>query len=457
MKTIHVYAVSLGCAKNRVDTEHALGSLGLPIHLVSHLGRARMIFINTCGFILPAVQESVRTIVESIEHRSRLKKKPLLVVAGCLVGRYGAQALAEDLPEVDVWLPNMGEAHVGHLVFSLQRHTWGQCLAHALQYGVSQGADMDIALSTTPRHGRYLDPSQKSFAWLKISDGCRHACSFCTIPSIRGRHRSVPAEQLVYEAQDLLDRGIKELVLVAQDVTAWGEDVKQKRDLRHLLEQLLVLKGLHWLRLMYLYPAGLTDDLLHFIAEAGAPLVPYFDIPLQHAHPDILLKMGRPFAKDPRKVIERVHTRVPHAVLRTTFIVGFPGENETHFASLQDFVHETRFHHMGVFAYQAEEGTPAALMPEQVDDGVKQERRSQLMAIQQDISADILESFVGTQQKILVDCPHEEWPGLYRGRAWFQAPSEDGICYISGAGVEAGAMVTADIVDSTNYDLSALA
>ncbi len=442
MNEIHVYAISLGCAKNRVDTEHALGSLPLPIRLVPHLGRAHMVFINTCGFILPAVQESVRTIVESITHREGLKKKPLLVVAGCLVGRYGAEVLAEDLPEVDVWLPNTMEGATTNV--------WAERICAALNITAPVRHTSQSCLA------RCLDASQKSFAYLKVSDGCKHACSFCTIPSIRGKHRSTPLPQLLHEARHLLDTGIKEIVLVAQDLTAWGTDLGHKHGVRHLLEGLVGLQNLQWLRLMYLYPAGLTDELLSFIAEVGEPILPYFDIPLQHAHPDVLQRMGRPFAKDPRKVIDRVRHHIPHAALRTTFIVGFPGEQDAHFAALRDFVQETRFQHMGVFAYQPEEGTPAALMPQQVEESVKEERRAQLMGIQQDISAELLEAFVGTRQSILVDAPHEEWPGLHKGRAWFQAPSEDGLTYVSGHGVRPGAFVEADIVDSKDYDLSAL-
>ena len=433
---LSVYSVSLGCPKNRVDTEHLLGSLGLPVQPTEHMGRAQVVFINTCGFILPAVEESVRTVVEAVNHLSDLKRRPLLVVAGCLVGRYGAETLAQDLPEVDLWLPNQ------------QIERWPALLAEKLGLAGAEGLWQGLGrrLSTGP-----------SYAWLKISDGCRHKCSFCTIPGIRGRHRSVKADLLVREAQNLLDQGVKELVLVAQDVTAWGEDLGQKHGLRTLLEQLLPLKGLEWLRLMYLYPAGLDEDLLRFIKDAGAPLLPYFDIPLQHAHEDVLSRMGRPFARDPRRVVERVRGILPDAALRTTFIVGFPGETEAHYESLRSFVEETRFAHMGVFAYRAEEGTPAADMPDQVEDRVKEWRRDSLMEIQAGISEELLSTWQGSTLPVLVDGVHPEWPGLHTGRVWFQAPEVDGITYISGPGVVPGTMVTADIVENSDYDLTALA
>ncbi len=436
MKKLSVYTISLGCPKNRVDTEHLLGSLKLPMQATNHMGRAHMIFVNTCGFIFSATEESVRTIVGIINHISTLKKRPLLVVAGCMVSRFGAEALAQDLPEVDLWLHNAG------------MDTWPHEVAHAL--GLSESMVQEGRLLSTP----------PSYAWLKVSDGCRHACSFCTIPSIRGRHRSIPAEKLVREAQNVLDQGVKELVLVAQDVSSWGEDLGKggEYNLRTLVEQLLPLKGLAWLRLMYLYPSGMTENMLAFIKEACAsgPLLPYFDIPMQHAHEDVLQRMGRPFAKDPRKVVDRVRSYVPHAALRTSFIVGFPGEEDVHFSALRDFIRETRLHHVGVFAYEAEEGTKAALMPDQVEESIKQERRDALMELQAEISEELLEQEVGKEQSVLVDSAHDEWPGLHVGRVWFQAPEVDGITYVSGPAVEAGAMVRAQIVENTAYDLTAL-
>jgi ribosomal protein S12 methylthiotransferase len=425
-----VYSISLGCPKNRVDTEHLLGSIAIPFTAVEQAERADVVIINTCGFIEPAVEESIQTILSIADTLSGLKKRPLLVVAGCLVGRYGVKDLAAGMPEVDLWLPNQC------------LDDWGAMLAQAL--GLPQ-----------PVTGRVLSTAP-SYAWLKISDGCRHRCSFCTIPTIRGAHRTTPADLLVHEAQNLLDQGVKELVLVAQDVTAWGSDIGDKRGLITLLEKLLPLRGLHWLRLLYLYPAGLTPELLDFMAQAGLPLLPYVDVPVQHAHPEILQKMGRPFARDPRLVLERVRAALPHAVLRTSIITGFPSETEEQFATLRDFVAETRFHHLGVFAYKAEDGTPAAAMPDQIPENVKEERRDELMALQRDISAEWLEECTGQRMDVLVDAVHPEWPGLHTGRVWFQAPEIDGITYISGEGVSPGALVQADIIESADYDLTAL-
>lgn len=430
--TLPVWSLSLGCPKNRVDTEHLLGSLGLPVRSVAHPGHARLVFINTCGFIEPAVRESVRNILEMIERLSALKRRPLLAVGGCMVGRYGAAELAAELPEVDLWLPTD------------RLDQWPAMLTQAL------------ALHEAPVPGRLLSTGP-SYAWLKIGEGCRHACAFCTIPSIRGPLASAPLAALREEARLLLAQGVREINLVAQDLTSWGTDLTPRARLQDLLAALLPLDGLAWLRLLYLYPSGVTSDLLQFIQTAGPNLLHYFDIPLQHAHPDVLSRMGRPFAGDPRRVIDKVRDALPDAVLRTTFIVGYPGETEEHFEALCRFVEETRFHHVGVFAYQAEDGTPAAAMPDQVPDDVKERRRATLMELQRDISEEHLAAAVGSRLPVLVERPHDEWPGLHVGRVWFQMPEVDGITYVSGPGVTPGALVDCDIEDNTAYDLTALA
>ena len=435
-KPLSVWSLSLGCPKNRVDSERLLGSLGVAVRHVEHMGRARLVFINTCGFIEPAVQESVRAVVDAVNRLEGCKKKPLLAVGGCMVGRYGAEELARELPEVDIWLPTA----------DLPR--WPAMLAAAL------------ALPEPPAHilggGRLLSTGP-SYAWLKVGEGCRHKCAFCTIPSIRGGLASLTADDIVDEARALLAQGVREIDLVAQDLTSWGVDLGIKHGLPGLLERLVGLDGLAWLRLLYLYPSGVTPDLLRFIRDAGAPLLPYLDIPLQHAHPDVLARMGRPFAGDPRRVLDAVRAVLPDAAVRTTFIVGYPGETEEHFDTLCRFVEESRFQHVGVFAYQAEEGTEAATLPDQVPDAVKQWRRDSLMEIQADISADLLAKHVGSRLPVLVDALHPDWPGLHKGRVWFQAPEVDGMTYVSGPGVVPGALVECDIVENGDYDLTALA
>ena len=440
---ISIYSISLGCPKNRVDTEKALGGLAercAGARVVEEPEEADLVFVNTCGFIAPATEESVRTLLETIERISAMPQRyrPLLAAAGCLVGRFGAREIAPDLPEVDLFLESKD------LPF------WSERLYDALAHRQKLGP-----AAPSSGHARMLSTGP-SYAWLKISEGCRHTCSFCTIPSIRGHLRSLPAESIKAEAQGLLTQGVKELILVAQDVTSWGSDIGEKDGLRALLPHLLPLGGLERLRIMYLYPSGLTADLLQFLKDAGAPFVPYFDVPLQHAAEGVLSRMGRPFAHNPYKVLDRIRSYFPAAALRTSIITGFPGETERDFEELCDFIAEARFMHMGVFAYQAEEGTPAAAMPGQIPDEEKERRRDILMRIQSEISEEQLARFEGQRLSVLVDSPHEEWPGLHVGRTWFQAPEIDGVTYISGPGVKPGALVEGDITEASTYDLVAL-
>ena len=427
---LRIYSQSLGCPKTRVDTERLLGSLG-PVLTVDTPEAAAHVFITPCAFIAPAVQESVQTILQMIADLGDLpkEKRPFLAVAGCLPGRYGIAALKSELPEVDLWL------HTGAI------DTWANQLVSAL------GLE-------APAAGRLLSTGP-SYAWLKIGEGCRHNCSFCAIPSIRGKYVSENADHLVTEASALVNDGVKELILVAQDVTAYGTDFG--RDPRFLLEKLLALDGLERLRLLYLYPGGLTRDLLRFLKDAGKPFVPYFDMPLQHAHPDILSRMGRPFSGNPQEAVDRIREFFPEAALRTTMMVGFPGETDEHFRTLMDFVEKNRFHHMGVFAFQPEDGTAAAVMPDQIDESVKEARKDELMELQRGISEEILAGYAGRRMEVLVDECSDEGPGLHTGRTWFQAPDVDGLTYVSGPGVENGAMVEADIVETREYDLVALA
>lgn len=436
--SIKVHTVSLGCPKNRVDTERLLGTLGQAMVPVESVAEADLALINTCGFIQPAVEESVNTILEAIRDAEEQAgsdaegKRPLVAVAGCLVSRYG-QDLKEELPEVDLWL-NTEEIEL-----------WPSLVSDALQAPVEQGTPR--RLSTGPGH-----------AYLKISEGCSHNCRFCTIPSIRGPHKSWPVDFLVREAEELA-QAVPEIIVVGQDSTAYGSDLDTGDNLVPLVKGLSEISGLEWLRIMYLYPAGLTEKLLSFLQEVGKPFLPYFDIPLQHAHPDVLSSMGRPFARNPEKVVDRVRRFFPDAALRTTFIVGYPGETDEHFEHLMRFVEKTRFHHLGVFPYWPEDGTPAAAMDNQVDDAVKQYRRDALMELQGNISEEILSEYVGETLPVLIEKPSDEWPGLYVGRTWFQAPEVDGVTYVSAppeTELTPGTIVDVEIEKADTYDLSGL-
>jgi tRNA-2-methylthio-N6-dimethylallyladenosine synthase/ribosomal protein S12 methylthiotransferase len=430
--TLRVYTISLGCPKNRVDTENMLGQLGQAYQPAADISEADLVLINTCAFIRPAVEESVQTILEIALQLEGESRRPVLAVAGCLPGRYGQQELARELPEVDLWLSVQDQ-----VFFARRLSTY---------FDIPQ--DAPHRLLTTP----------PGYAYLKISEGCEHRCAFCTIPSIRGPLRSVPADLLQEETRRLRDQGVRELCLVAQDLTAYGRDWGPgSTRLYHLLESLLDISGLDWIRLMYLYPTGVSSDLLQFISRTGLPLLPYFDVPLQHSHPDILSHMGRPFSKDPRRIVDRIKSIIPRACVRTSLIVGYPGETEAHFQSLVSFVQEMRFWHVGVFPFSAEEGTAAARLPGQVPDEVKEQRQQELMRVQADISQEILASCVGETLQVLVDQSEPEWPALFQGRAWFQAPEVDGLTYLSSRWARPGDMIRAEVMDSMTYDLSALA
>jgi len=461
---LRVFSQSLGCPKNLVDTEHVLGSLG-DILMVQDIDEAEFIFINTCAFITSAVEESIQTIVEIVDSIDAENK--FIAVCGCLVGRYGAEELSKELPEINLWLDTNTIDYWGSLTAKAVQEHFNISLAKkeiciefiAPKLGESNVQESSVQESVLiPPAGRLLSTGP-SYAWLKIGEGCRHRCSFCTIPSIRGPHRSISADFLVPEAKKLVDDGVKELILVAQDVTAWGTDLPEK-DIRPLLDKLFALDGLARLRLMYLYPAGMTKDLLKYLSEAGDVFMPYFDIPLQHAHADILSKMGRPFSQNPEIVVDRIRDYFPEAALRTTFIVGFPGETDEHFDALYRFVDRSRFQQMGVFSYEKEDGTEAAKMPKQVAQVVKQSRRNELMELQAEISEEILENYAGQRLPILIDGVHPEWPGLFVGRTWFQAPVVDGITYVSAPPeeeeIQIGSIIEADITETQKYDLVAL-
>ncbi len=429
---IRVHTISLGCPKNRVDTECMLGQLGAAYVSAGTPEEADLVLINTCAFIQPAVEESVQTILQIAHDLRHSSQRPLMAVTGCLPARYGVNELARELPEVDLWL-------------SLED-----------QDGFAQS--LSEHFNVPPSGQRRLVTTGPGFAYLKISEGCEHRCAFCTIPTIRGPLRSIPRQELADEASRLEEHGVRELCLVAQDLTAYGRDLGWKKNgLIPLLDSLLQSTGVEWIRPMYMYPSGVTRELLRFIHQSGGRILPYIDVPLQHAHPDILRTMGRPFVGDPRRVVDRIRSELPHACLRTSLIVGYPGETDQHFRSMLALVREAKFWHLGVFCFSPEEGTVAHGLPGQVPEEIKEQRREELMQVQAEISKEAMSQWVDQRIQVLVDAPEPEWPGLFRGRTWFQAPEVDGISYVSSLQARAGDMVWAEVVDSMTYDLSTLA
>lgn len=443
-KTIRTYTTSLGCPKNRVDTEKMLGCLASDYQPCSTIQAADVILINTCGFIQPAVEESLETILTLAEEIRESSPKPLLVVTGCLLARYG-QELKDKLPEVDLWISLQNQQH------------WDRIIRNKLGFDTPPPKQLQSRPGQEQRPGppRHLSTGPGS-AYLKISDGCRHNCSFCLIPQLRGPLLSTPLPDLIQEARNLLDQGVREIVLVAQDVCAYGQDLGLTRGLQELLHQLASLPGLQWLRLMYLYPSGLSEELLGFLKQLGPPFIPYFDIPLQHTHPDILKRMGRPFQVDSEAIIARIRNVFPDACLRSTFITGFPGEETDHFSSLVRFIQKHKLNHVGVFPFYPESGSSAAKLKPVVPEALRAERREHLLEIQAEISAQLLAETQGLEFDILLERPDPEWPTLFQGRTWFQAPEVDGITYISSLQAAPGDLIRSHIQESRTYDLIAL-
>lgn len=431
MKKIKIFTKSLGCPKNLVDTENILGGFGSLYEPARDIADCRVVLVNTCAFIQPAVEESLNVIFSAYDDIKDLENPPLLAVTGCLVSRYGS-GLGSEIPEADIF------AGIGE-----QKSLPGLILKRLGQ--------------SIPQ----ISPSRKvstpgSYAYLKISEGCNNKCSFCTIPSIRGRLKSCPVDDIVAEASSLIEKGAKELIIVAQDSTAYGRDIGYKPGLAGLLQELARLEGLKRLRCMYMYPSGLNRKLLEEIARIGEPFVPYFDVPFQHSHPDILRKMGRPFRDDPRRIIQRIRDVFPESALRTTLIAGYPGETSEHFEHLVEFVKEVRFQHLGVFPFYPEAGVRASSFSDQISQEIREKRVQKIMRVQKKISRAGLRIYKDLLLDILVDRPHPEWSGLFTGRAWFQAPDIDGLTYVSGPDIKPGQLVRARVQETKDYDLVAL-
>ncbi len=436
-----VYLVTLGCPKNQVDSELMLGALvrsGFEITLNPE--EAQAVVVNTCAFIEAAKKESVDAILEAAEVKKRGQGRRL-VVAGCLSQRYATE-LKEQLPEVDVFV---GTGNFMELPELLRRTEAPEPLpipypgaAHVLP-----GLD-----ASRLRVGDFFT------AYLKISEGCGHKCAFCIIPKIRGPHESRPLEDVVAEANSLVAQGVRELNLIAQDLTAYGRDLRPPTSLAALLRRLAEIKGLRWIRLLYCYPNFITDELLDTIA--GLPVVvKYIDMPLQHADDAVLRAMRRERSGAAlRKLLDRIRRRIPGVVLRTSFIVGFPGETEAAFNRLLDFVREEQFDRVGVFTYSREENTAAYDLPEQVLEGIKRARRAKLMETQADISLRKNRDLVGCEIEVMVEGVRPGRAKGLRGRTSGQAPEIDGSVFLTGE-AEPGQFVRARVERAVTYDLHA--
>ncbi len=431
--------VSLGCPKNQVDSEWMIGlAKEAGCELTNNPEDAEVIIVNTCGFIESAKEESITTVLEM----ARYKKEGActsLIVAGCLAERYG-QELLDEIPEIDAV---MGTGAYRDIVAVIKRVLNKERFVFLPIKGEKPDAPAPRVL-TTPDYTAYL----------KIAEGCDNCCTYCIIPALRGPYVSRPIEQLVDEASQLVKNGVRELILVAQDTTRYGEDLYGKNRLVELMRQLATLPELVWIRLLYCYPSHFSDELIEFIATEPKACH-YVDLPLQHAHNDVLQRMNRTDrVEDIRLLLNKLRKSMPDICLRTTLIVGFPGETDEEFAALQAFVAEQRFDRAGIFIYSQEEGTVAAAWPDQVPKEIKEERYHQLMAQQAVISEEKNKALEGTIFTVLIENEDETQEQVVVGRSWREAPDIDGVIYVEKANNAAvGTFIQVKAVQGFTYDM----
>jgi ribosomal protein S12 methylthiotransferase len=448
--------VSLGCPKNLVDSEVMLGLAQKAGHqLTRDPESAEVLVVNTCAFIDKAKQESIDTILEMAEHKKTGACRKL-IVTGCMAERYRAE-LQEQIPEIDAVL---GTGEVPEIIGAIAQplrllRSNGEPVALPGAWGLGPAAlpsylyDADTPrLLATPRH----------YAYVKVAEGCDYKCGFCIIPTLRGHYRSRAHDSVVQEARALADRGVKELLLISQDTTFYGNDRGERGALARLLRALQQVDGIEWIRMLYLYPTTIGDDVLDAMAELDK-VCGYVDLPLQHAADPVLKRMKRPGTRASyERLLDRIRTRVPGVTLRTTFIVGYPGETADNFEELMDFVGAVQFDHVGVFTYSHEEGTSAHHLADDVPAAVKDRRRAALMRRQRQIVTRAHRRRVGDRVRLLVDGPSSEHDLVLRARSAGQAPEIDPVVYLTDcdpSDFTTGAFVDAELVSSREYDLVA--
>jgi len=466
--------LSLGCPKNLVDGEVMLGIARDAGHeLTSSASDADVLVVNTCAFIDRAKQESIDAILEMAEHKKN-GNCSRLVVTGCLAERYRDE-LKEQIPEIDAVL---GTGEVPQILDAIGAGIRGagrgiRSASETTPLRLFRSEDFTHSGSRTPDPGSRqgslptyiydadtprLLTTPKHYAYVKIAEGCDYTCAFCIIPTLRGEYRSRPAESIVREARALAAKGVRELLLISQDTTFYGIDRGERGALGRLLRELNGIEGLDWIRLLYLYPTTITDDVLDAMAECEK-VCRYVDLPLQHASAAVLKRMRRPGnRKTYDALLQRIRDGVPGVALRTTLIVGFPGETESEYEELEQFVADTQFDHVGVFTYSHEEGTRAFAFPDDVPGAVKRRRRNSLMSTQKRIVRTMQRARVGTEVAVLVDGPSPEHELVLQGRLEGQAPDIDPVVFLTNcdpAAFRTGQLIRARIVDAKGYDLVA--
>ncbi|KQC09483.1 MAG: ribosomal protein S12 methylthiotransferase RimO [Smithella sp. SDB] len=437
----NVRIISLGCPKNLIDSEVMAGLLNQSgYHITDKNDHADVVIVNTCAFIKPAKEEAIEEILTLVEEKKKNNTQLRIVVAGCLAQRYSREFFTQ-IPEVDLFI---GTGEVGNIVFHLNK--------------LNQENFKRQSVITKPDflmnfHHPRLISSESSSAYLKISEGCSNRCSYCVIPSLRGPARSRKPDDILEELEMLTQKGIKELIVVAQDTTIYGRDLKGRPHLSSLLNDMAKAKGIKWIRLLYTHPARVTVDLLETIA-ANEKICRYIDLPIQHIEDDILKAMNRKVTGTKiKEVIGQIRQIIPDVALRTSLIVGFPGETPTRFNRLLDFVNETKFDHLGVFTYSREEGTSAAKSKAHVSEKEKERRRETIMNEQAAISLAINKTLIGTIQEVLIEEKSDHGNYTYTGRCRRQSPEIDGVTYIKGPSSPIGSIVKCQITAAEEYDL----
>lgn len=443
--------VSLGCPKNLVDSERMLGKLAQEgFTLVPDASQADVVVVNTCGFIEPARQESLGVLREMVELKTGGKVKAV-IAAGCLAERE-KDGLRDQVPGLDHMVGVFGREEIAQAVeLSLDRvgtrkgrkRLPAEELSGIFRPAPVKALEDTARLRATPRH----------YAYLKISEGCDRLCTFCAIPQMRGKHVSKPVEEILREARELAEDGVRELCLVAQDSTYYGIDLYGETRLAPLLRELDQLDGIDWIRLHYAYPAHVTDELVETLAGARR-IVPYIDMPLQHINDRVLRRMNRKTTRAATEdILNRLRAGIPGLVLRSTFLVGFPGETEAEYEELVDWVREAKIERLGVFAYSHEPTTPSAKLEGAVPEEEKARRRDHLMAVQQEVAFAQAEARIGQTIPVMIDGPDPEMPGWHLGRTMADAPDIDPVARIKSKALEAGTIIQAEITGSDGYDL----
>lgn len=434
MTKYKVGMVSLGCDKNRVDSEIMLGQVEREYELTNNPKEADIIIVNTCGFIEKAKQESINTILDMAKYKIKYKCK-LLIATGCLTQRYGKELL-DLMPELDLVLGVNDYEKINKAIEGFIKENKKISSTNFTNEGINEG--------------KRIITTNKSSAYLRIAEGCNNFCTYCIIPKIRGKFRSRKIENIIEEGKILANAGVKEIILIAQDTTNYGIDLYNEKRLHIVLRELSKIEGIEFIRVMYCYPEAIYGELIEEISK-NDKVCKYLDLPIQHISNDILKRMGRKTSKE--EIIDKIKTlrdNVSNIVLRTSLIVGFPGETEEDFNELKEFLKEMKLDKVGVFTYSQEEDTPAALMENQIDEKIKQQREKELMEVQKEISKAINKSKVGRTYKVLVESENSDY---FIGRSYEMAPDIDGLIYIKEKNLNANKFYDVKIKEALEYDL----